>query len=536
MYSCDSLTPDTPVAISRRAEAAVLSAFALVSVLFTGFYPPNGNPNELSRTEAVYAFVETGTFRIDDAIQRFGDHEDKSAANGHFYSNKAPGLIFAAIPVYRALRNFFPRPRAPWEPVFVVTRILTVTLASVLAAAVFLRRARPLAEGPLVCAAVLFGTPMLFYARSWFGHAWTAALLYLAWDLCRGAGAASRWRDDARFFAAGLLAGWASISEYTAAPLGPLLAIRSWRRGSWRGFVLFSAGAAVPMLLLLLYNRSCFGSPWVLSSARESRPDFAELAGHGLFGFGPPSPRIAWNYLFHPGRGLVWRSPFWIWIVPGFLAWWRSGKDRAEWALCLAAVAGYFVVLTGYGNWHGGWATGNRYLLPILFFAAIPMKHALETPLSRGLFAAAAVFSAAVHTLMSLSWPYFPDDLSWPAANGSAWFVARGWISPGLLPGILSLPLAFALCGAALYASLRAARVTVPSRALAAAAGVLLFAASLALLPGPAYGGRLFRSAMYGVFSGLDPSREELKAVVQSATTDAEKRHAASAWRRFGPR
>jgi hypothetical protein len=71
---------------------------------------------------------------------------------------------------------------------------------------------------------------------------------------------------------------------------------------------------------------------------------------------------------------------------------------------------------------------------------------------------------------------------------------------------------------------------------VAAAAGLALFGASLAVAPAPSFGGRLFRSAMYGVFSGLDPSREELKAVARSASTDSEKRHAAIAWRRFGPR
>jgi hypothetical protein len=529
------LTPDTPASSSRRAELAVLSAFFLVSILFTGFYPPSANPNELSRIEAIYAFVEQDRFSIDDAIARFGDHEDKSVSGGHFYSNKAPGLIFAAIPVYRALRTVFPRPLAPWDPVFVLTRIATVTLASVLAAAVFLRRSRPLPEAPLIAAALLFGTPFLFYARSLFGHAWTAALLYVSWELCRGAGR-SALREDLRHAAAGLLAGWAAISEYTAAPLGLVLAARSVKRGSWRGLVLFGAGAAVPLALLLLYNRACFGSPWVLSSAREARPDFAALAGKGLFGFGPPSPKIAWAYLFHPGRGLLWRSPFWIWVVPGFLSWWRSGKDRAGCGLCLAGVAGYFVVLTGYANWHGGWTLGNRYLLPILFFAGIALTRALETPWSRGLFAAAVVFSSATHLLMSLSWPYFPDDLSWPATNGSLWFVARGWISPGVLPGVLALPLAAAACGAALFVSLRQARAALPRQALAAAAGLVLFGASLAVAPAPSFGGRLFRSAMYGVFSGLDPARRELEAVARSASTESEKRQAAIAWRRFGPR
>ncbi|HEV8118781.1 MAG TPA: hypothetical protein VGQ32_09670, partial [Thermoanaerobaculia bacterium] len=404
---------DTPASSSRRAELAVLTAFFLVSVIFTGFYPPSATPNELSRIEAIYAAAETGRFSIDEAIARFGDHEDKSIANGHLYSNKAPGLTFAAIPVYRALRIVFPRPVVPWDPVFVLTRVATVTFASVLAAAVFLRRARPLPEAPLIGAALLFGTPLLFYARSFFGHAWTAALLILAWDLGRGGGA-SRARDDLRHAAAGLLAGWAAISEYTVAPLGLVLAARSAKRGSWRGFLFFAAGAAAPLLLLLLYNRSCFGSPWVLSSAREAQPEYAALAGAGLFGFGAPSPKIAWAYLLDSGRGLLWRSPFWIWIVPGFLAWRRTGKDRADWALCLAGVAGYFLLLTGYVNWQGGWALGNRYLVPLLFLAGMALTHALESPWSRGLFTAAAVFSAACHLLLSLSWPYFPDELSWP--------------------------------------------------------------------------------------------------------------------------
>src|SRR5512141_1019914 len=117
----------------RRAGLSVLAAFAAISVLFTGLFPVFQNPNETSRFEAVYAFVETGTFSIDGAIPLFGDHEDKSLSGGRFYSNKAPGLIFAAVPVYRALRLFLPAPRSAFDPIFVLTRICTVTLVSLVA-------------------------------------------------------------------------------------------------------------------------------------------------------------------------------------------------------------------------------------------------------------------------------------------------------------------------------------------------------------------------------------------------------------------
>jgi hypothetical protein len=58
----------------------------------------------------------------------------------------------------------------------------------------------------------------------------------------------------------------------------------------------------------------------------------------------------------------------------------------------------------------------------------------------------------------------------------------------------------------------------------------------LAVAPAPPFSVKLFRAAMYGAFSGLDPARNELKAVVLSASTESEKRRALSMWRHFGPR
>lgn len=540
----------------RRAGIAILAAFAVVSVFFTGLFPRFANPNELSRFESVYAVVENGTLSIDTALKVLGDREDKAFSGGHFYSNKAPGLAFAAIPVYRALRVFFPVPHTPSAPIFVLLRLLTVTLVSGIAVAIFLRRLAPSREGPLVAFAVVFGTPFFFYARTFFSHAWTAALLFLAWDLLRKSdmsrvqspkskvGPASSpfpalglrpWTLDAF---SGLLAGWAAISEYTAAPLALLLALRALRGGGWKRLAPFVAASAVPLALLLFYNAACFGSPWVLSSAREARPDYAELARHGLFGFGPPNLRIAFKYLLDPARGLLWRSPVWLWLVPGFLAWRRSREERPDLLFALLAGASFFLVLTGYGNWHGGWALGNRYLLPVVFFGGLALVRALESPLSRGLFGIAAVFSAACHFLQASSWPYFPADLSFPAAEGSLWFLRHGWAAPDLLssagPPALAIPLlAVATAG---YFSLTAARPAVPRLSVAILAALALFAATLVIAPAPSYTARLWRAGVFGGFSDLDPRREELRKVVLSAASPAEQREARGAWRTFGPR
>jgi hypothetical protein len=535
---------------SRRASAAVVGAFAFFCAWFSGFFPPFFNPNESSRFQMVVAFVETGSFAIDSQITVLGDHEDKAAAGGRLYSNKAPGLALAAIPVYRMLRLVFPPPDSPTAPIFVLVRLFTVSLVCVLALARFARRLRLRQEwqpvAPIVTFAVAFGTPFLYYARSFFGHAWTASLLFLGWDaLSDGSASASERRRPRAAAVAGLLAGWAVISEYTVLPVAVALAVRaaisSPGRPRAKTFFSFAGGAAIPVALLLVYQAVCFGSPFLPSYAREAYPAYAELAHRRFFGFELPSAKIAFDYVFHPARGILLFSPYFLWAGVGFARWWRDRRHRADGVFALTATLVTFVLLTGYPNWHGGWALGSRYLLPLLFLPAAALPWALGSPLSRGLFVAASVFSAGTHVLETSSWPHFPVDVSWPVATGSTWFLERGWVAPNLgtaagAGATASLLLPVAAVAGALLLSVRAAKPLRP----AAPIGLLLGIAALIVLclraPQPTYVARLWRSAIYGAYSGLDPTRAELRRVVLAAATPRERQQALGTWRVYGTR
>ena len=467
----------------------VVGVFAVLTIYFTGAFPPHANVNELSRFQAVVAFVDRGTFAIDEELQRLGDHEDKAVWSGHFYSNKAPGLAFAAIPVYRALRGVFPPPRSGTDAIFVWMRLLTVSAVSVLALWRFARLLRSLgggAEVAFIAAAVAFGTPFFFYARTFFSHAWTASLLILAVDRIRAAQRDPRGGRGAAF-AAGLLAGWAAISEYPVMLLLPLVGLRVLAGGKWGRALAFGAAAVIPIALLLLYNAACFGSPWTLSSAREAHPQFAELAGRGVFGIGVPRPRILASYLFHDNRGLLLASPFLAWFAWGYVRWWRSGRSRLDLALCLTITLVFLAVMSGYPNWEGGWCLGSRYLVPILFVAALAIPHALESRLSRGLFVVAAAFAVAHHALLTSSFPYFPPSLPWPAATGSLWFLTRQFVAPNLgtlagLSPLVSLVIPAALLLVAMAAALRALPPpTTPAKPVAAVLGVAALCATMFL-------------------------------------------------------
>ena len=525
----------------RRARWAVVGALALVTVLFTGAFPPFANPNELSRIETVYAIVEQGTFRIDGALQALGDHEDKAASGGHFYSNKAPGLAFASVPVYRLLRFVFPVPRKPaGGALLFLLRLLTVGVATTLAVARLLRRLPP-RMAPLLAAALAFGTPLLYYGRSLLSHAWSAALLFLAWDLLLVAEErAERQRVGLLVTLAGLLSGWALISEYTVLPITAFFVLRAGARGSRGRMLLAAAGAAVPVALLMGYQAACFGSPLTPSYAKEAFPAYAELASRPLFGFGLPSPRVFLDYLVHPARGILVFSPFLAWAAAGFVRWWKSREDRADFIYAFGSTVTFFVLMSAYPTWHGGWSLGSRYLVPVFFLLVLAATRALESPLSRGLFTAAAVFSVANHLVLTLTWPHFPTNVPWPAGTASRWFLERGWVAPSLLPDspagkVAACLIAAIAVAAAMALAISAAGLMIPRRLGAAGLGLVPLALLLARPPELTYGGRLWRAAVFGKYSGLDPSRDEIRRVAATATTPSEKQRAEDAWRLFGP-
>ena len=326
-------------------------------------------------------------------------------------------------------------------------RVLTVSLICACALWRFSRRVAEIATAPwvapLVTLAVGMGTTYLFYARSFFSHAWTAALLFLSWDLIRAAEASGARRPRLAAAGAGLLAALAAISEYTVAPIAVLLALRVVAGRSLSRATAFGLAALVPLAALLAYNAVCFGSPLTLSSALEADPSYAQLVQEGNFGFRFPSPKFAAYYLFHPARGVLVFSPFLLWAIPGAVRWWRSRERRADWWFFVGGTVVLLVAMAGYPNWHGGWALGSRYLVPAVFFAAMPVRYALGSALSRGLFLAATAFSVANHLVLTSSVVYFPKEMPWPAATGSLWLLRHGWFAENLgmaagLPGWIS--------------------------------------------------------------------------------------------------
>ena len=63
---------------SSKLRLAALVGLAFNAIYFPEFFPPANNPNELSRIQAVVAFVEHGTFTVGSTVKKWGDHQDTS--------------------------------------------------------------------------------------------------------------------------------------------------------------------------------------------------------------------------------------------------------------------------------------------------------------------------------------------------------------------------------------------------------------------------------------------------------------------------
>lgn len=398
--------------------------FAALFLSFAYFYQGAG-PNQNSRFDLTRAIVEQRTFRID---QYAANTFDKSEADGHYYSDKAPGLSFAATPVYvgvRAAQLFRAPTRESERNALYALTVVVVGGLSALGGASLFSLLRRLGLGLVASLAATFawglGSNTFAYATLFVAHSFVGALLILAFSLLQEA--SSRGSPTARGVAkatafAGLTAGWAAISEYPAGVLGLLLFLYGSKRLGVRAMIPFAVTSLLPLVLLGSYNASCFGSPFTLGYQRLAAPEFQGVIQQGFFGISLPSVSVLNELLVGEFRGILPLSPWMFLALPGFVLFFRTPKLRAEAALTGASVTFVVLLNAAYARWDGGAAMGPRYMVPAFPFVAVATAFALDAigRLERPFRAAASAISAslvAFAVLVCLAcvavMPEFPD-------------------------------------------------------------------------------------------------------------------------------
>jgi hypothetical protein len=388
-----------------------LGLFGLVFLAHAFFVGALGY-NQSTRVGAILAFVEPGPNRFTLRIDEFVTSDARNlqtgdwalGSDGHFYSNKAPGLSFIGIPAYAVLygleRALGADPRT--EPVTRLNTVLlnlwcsvawtaasTVVLFLFLGAGGFTR-----SEALLGALAHAFGSLIFPYDTSLWGHPTAAACalaaLCLAW-----------WPGGMRWpWLAGLLAGFAVLCDYLAVfAVAAVASAPLVRHTRWRERFAFAAGGALSVLVLLLYQRSLFGG-FLTTASSQSNPVFLDpTRTFGLIGSFDAG--ALFGLLFSTWRGLFTYCP--VLLFAGVGAWqrWRGGA-RALVVGCGACFALQVAFLASVAGWWGGTVSGARYLITALpLFAVLAPRTGALGRWVRALYHAALALS--VFNMLALS-------------------------------------------------------------------------------------------------------------------------------------
>lgn len=364
------MSPPRQESTLRWRTASLLGLVSFLS--FTYFYE-GGGWNQNSRFDLLRAIVERHTLRIDAYHE---NTHDKAHFRGHYYSDKAPGLVFLAVPFAIAVR---PGLRAagvdPQSPQGEVALSFLASAGSVALPTAFaviclfflgLRFGCDLTAAAFGALVLGLATPIWAYAGLFWAHALVGACLVFAFAAALKLGENVPRADFFWALAVGLAAGWATVTEYPAAPASAILAFfamgQAWHRSSgsrWRVMAGIGVGSGICIVILLSYLYAAFGS-FRLSYAYYDANSFTFMQQRGYLGLTYPHPDRLLKLLFGCSRGLFFASP--VMLAAPFGLWWLWKEAHRAAALVAAAIAVYYFLFNAsFYWWKSGLSFGPRY-------------------------------------------------------------------------------------------------------------------------------------------------------------------------------
>ncbi len=417
-----------------QLKAAVLLG-TVIFFSYSYFYE-GGGWNQNSRFDLLRAIVERHTLQIDAYHE---NTQDKAHFSGHYYSDKAPGLVFLAMPFALAARPALriagvDPESAPGEFAlsYLVTEFAVALPAALAGVCLFFLALRFGCDSTAATFGTLLmclGTPFWAYASLFWAHALVGACLLFAFACALKLGDGTRV-DFLWALALGLAAGWATVTEYPAAPASAMLAFfalsQAWPRGAaarWRVTAGVGVGAAICLAVLLAYLHGAFGS-FRPSYSYYDPNSFSFMQQQGYMGLTYPHPDRLLKLLFGCSRGLFFASP--VILAAPFGLWWLW-KQKSYFAAALVAAAiptYYFLFNASFYWWKAGLTFGPRYAgaaIPLLCLGlAVCWQHcgarlrrALIVLSVLSIFLTLMVVSTTSQLAMQDSCPLFHS--TWPA-------------------------------------------------------------------------------------------------------------------------
>jgi hypothetical protein len=369
-----------------------MTIFVMLFISYCYFLQNTWNWNSVPRIAMGISLTEENVFNINKFKQTTGD---KAYYKGNYYSDKAPGMTFTALPLIAATKllldaahidyrwvNGNNRIAPSFSLVTQVSTIFTSGLFTALAAVVlfFVTIQLGAGLGGATFGALTFGlaTQAWGWATTFFGHSLAASTLFMGlasviFLLCSN----SRKRDMVIGFTAGALLSWAVVVDYTSAPVSVLIAVygvisaRKWDSRRLKTVLLSAvAGGIIFILPLPLYNYAVYGD--IFSTGYSHLIAFPGMK-EGLFGINVPKWDILAKLLLDSNKGIIWFSPILILTPYAIYKQWKTPGQKGL-AITIGLISVYYLIWTsGFTYWSGGGSTGVRYLTPMLPFLCLSL-------------------------------------------------------------------------------------------------------------------------------------------------------------------
>jgi hypothetical protein len=303
----------------------------------------------------VRAIVDKKKFSIDEYI-KYTKFLDYSKRKNNYYTDRPPGLSFAAIPFYFLKINV----------------VFLPLIAGLLSSMLIYLISYHLIPNELLAffAALIFSfcTINWRYSTTFILHPLSTFLILLSvYFLLLGY----------PVFLIGLLIGFATIVEYTDALFFLGIFIFFILQGTFIYLPMLTLGYLIGVIPLLIYNFICFGSPFTTSYkysghfkwSNSPKTTFVTPLWKGMLGLLFYIPRK--RGIRVPG-GLLIMSPI---LILGIIGLFYLPENLLE--LFLLLILPLFIVMSKHKTWWAGGAGDYRYLSAIVPFLVIPIIFAL---------------------------------------------------------------------------------------------------------------------------------------------------------------
>jgi len=358
----------------RSTEFRLFLTFFIAYSMFANYI----NWNENSRIDLTVAIVDEGRLTIDSNYNNTGD---RALYDGHYYTDKEPGMSFYAIPFYLIYKTMSGPPELPYglnleglSSDFMDMMLIVISGTSALAGALsvvllyvslkyYTRRNRL-----LVAFAYGFGTLIFVYSRLFLNHAVAAFFSFLSFYLVL------RMKHEKKDYLiwAGLSAGLAIMTQLSVLAIvaGIFIYLLVLKKRWWK----FVLGAVIGLLPFLLYNFLIFGNPFDIAYFHMDTDIWGFESLDGQFEVrGLDAINIIIRLLIYPYRGIFFYSPILIISIYGL---WRMRKThRSEAVLIFGLLITFLIYNSQLNHWHGGSSFGPRHFVVLMPFLMIPLAY-----------------------------------------------------------------------------------------------------------------------------------------------------------------